>query len=510
MDAVKIILAFIPLAWLLYSLGKIRMPAYKAGIIALLLTYVIAFWGFEMKTVPILQASLEGVMLALFPILWVIVSALFVYNVTVETGSMEQIKHMLSGISPDRRIQSLILAFAFGGFLEAVAGFGTAVAIPAGILAAMGFNPLLAATLCLIANTIPVAFGVLGIPIITLSQVTGLPLASLALYTAVQLIPFIVLLPFVLVFAVTGSFKNIKGVAGVSVASGAAFALGQTFTTIYMGPELAAVVGSLASLAVIVAWAKLLPVRKIWLFDGEKADFDRVNTKIDMPAAIRAWSPYLFILGIIIVMRFIPALNDYPFTLKKQFYFGPDGKPLSFQLATGAGTVLFISAVLGGLVQGASIIKISAMLMHTLKQLYKTIVTVLSIVILAKVMGYSGMTGSIASTLAAVSGRLYPLVAPLIGALGTFLTGSDTSSNVLFGNLQSQTAAQLGMSREWIAAANASGATAGKMISPQSISIATAATGLSGNEGRILSSTLKYCIIYVALMGILTLAFAFR
>lgn len=505
-EPLKIFLAFLPLLWLLFSLGKLKMPAYRAGLITLFLTLIIAPTVFRMQPLPLFQASLEGIMLALFPILWVIVTALFLYNVTVANGSMAQIKEMLAGLSPDRRVQSLLLAFSFGGFLEAVAGFGTAVAIPVGILSAIGFNPLSAATICLIANTIPVAFGVLGIPIITLAQVTGLSLNTLSVYTAVQLIPFIILLPFVLIFTVTGSVKNIKGVAALSLSAGTVFAAGQTLTAMYIGAELAAVVGGLASLVLIVVWVKFFPIQNIWLFNGESVMPGDQGPRITPLKAILAWSPYLLVLFLILATRFLPFLdflNQYPFLLKKQFYAGPGGKPLVFQLATGSGSVLLVAAVLGGLLQKSSLKMLVIVFARTVKQLGKTIITVLSIVILAKVMGYSGMINTVAFTLAAVSGSFYPVLAPLIGALGTFLTGSDTSSNVLFGNLQKQTAIQLNLNQEWITAANASGATAGKMISPQSISIATAATGLSGNEGKILNSTIKYCLVYVLIMGIL-------
>lgn len=506
----RIIMAFVPILWLLFSLGKLKMPAFRASLIALTITASIALAVFAMPAISVVEASVEGFMLALFPILWVIVSALFVYNITVETGSMDKIKKMLAGISPDRRIQGLILAFGFGGFLEAVAGFGTAVAIPAGILSAMGFHPLMAATVCLIANTIPVAFGVLGVPVVTLAQVTFLSLDKLSLYTALQLIPFVVFLPLVIVFVITGSFKNIKGIAGVSIASGVAFAAGQTGMAVFVGPELAAVVGSIASLAVIILWLKMMPAKNIWLFKGEEVSRTYANDAVNLQDAIRAWSPYMLILLIILATRFIPFLdflNQYPFVLKQQFYYGQGGKAMVFQLATSGGTILFISAVLGGLINRASLKHISRILVKTLKQVNRTIITVLSIVALAKVMGYSGMVTLIAGTFASVSGKLFPVISPFIGALGTFLTGSDTSSNVLFGGLQKQTALQLGMNEEWLTAANASGATAGKMISPQSISIATAATGLSGKEGNILGTTMKYCLIYVLLMGILVFVF---
>jgi lactate permease len=424
---------------------------------------------------------------------------------------METIKRTLSGISPDRRVQALILAFGFGGFLEAVAGFGTAVAIPAGIMAAMGFHPLLSATACLIANTIPVAFGVLGNPVITLAQVTDLNLSRLSLYTALQLIPFIVLLPPVLVAFVTGGIKGIRGVGLLSVTAGAAFAAGQTLAAAFIGPELAAVVGSLLSLAVIVLWTKVRPVKRPWLFPGEAAAAAGA-AGVTTSEFLRAWSPYLIILGVILAVKYLPFLaflKNPPFTLSAQFYFGPGGKHQTFALASSGGTALFVAAVASGLIQGATPMQILKVLGKTIKQLWKTAVTILCVVMLAKLMGYSGMVGAIASAIAALAGPVYPLIAPVLGALGTFLTGSDTSSNVLFGELQKNTAASLGMNAEWLAAANASGATAGKMISPQSISIATSATGLQGSEGKILGKTLKYCVMYAALIGVVVWAVGF-
>lgn len=508
---ISFILALIPIIWLLVSLGKLKMPAYLASIIALIATVLISGVYYAMPALKIIQASLEGIMLAIFPILWVILAALFVYNTTLATGSMEKIGAMLSSLSPDRRIQGLILAFAFGGFLEAVAGFGTAVAIPAAILVSMGFSPILAASVCLVANTVPVAFGVLGVPIITLAQITSLPLDRLALYTAVQLVPFAILLPLVLVFMITGSMKKLKEVLGISIIAGIVFSLSQTLTAYYAGPELAAVVGSLSSLLAIVIYNRLFPVRNVWRFAEEKTEKVLQGAGMDTRNAIKAWSPYILILVLVFAVKFIPALsflNKHPFVVSKQFYFGAGGKPMSFQLLTSAGTLLFISAVLGGFIQGATVKLLAKTLLKTVKQIKKTSVTVISIVALAKVMGYNGMVEAIANTLAAASGRFYPLIAPLLGAVGTFITGSDTSSNVLFGNLQKQTALRLGMNPEWLAASNASGATLGKMISPQSIAIASSATDLTNQEGKILGTTMRYCLIYVAVMGLLIFAFS--
>jgi L-lactate transport len=505
-----IIAAFIPLVWLFVSLWKLKMPAHKAGMAAFILTLGLAFVLFNAKPKMVAQATLEGIMLSLFPIIWVIFSALFVYNITVKSGSMNLIKGILSGISPDRRIQALILAFSFGGFLEAVAGFGTAVAIPAGILVAMGFEPILAASVCLIANTIPVAFGVIGVPIITLAQVTGLPLDRLSLFTSLQLIPFIILLPLVIVHLVTGGISNIKGVLGVSILSASAFALAQTLMALYIGPETAAVAGSLLSLAVTIVWIRIFPVKKIWLFKNDKTTVNDHHSDFGVRKALIALSPYIIMLVCIILTRFVPAfrfLKEYPFTLHKQFYYGPGGKAMTFDLFTSAGTLFFIAAIIGGFLQKLCIKDMASMLGKTLKQIWKTAMTVVSVVALAKLMGYTGMVDNISKTIALASGSFYPLLAPALGALGTFLTGSDTSSNVLFGNLQKQTATRLGMNTDWLVSSNASGATAGKMISPQSISIATSATGLSGREGTLLGITMKYCILYTIFLGLLVFVF---
>jgi len=515
--AIHDIFAFIPILWLLLSLGFFKLSSHIATLTGLLLTCVLAFFTFRMPAAQLGGAVAEGVVFALFPIIWVIISALFVYNVTRKSQSMDTIKEMLTSISPDRRIQGLLLAFAFGGFLESVAGFGTAVAIPAAMMIAIGFEPFQAAVLCLIANTVPVAFGVLGVPIETLSRVSGLSLNTLGLFTSLQLFPFAVILPFILIYVITGSRRGIKGIFGLTLLSGLAFAGAQTITVLLIGPELAAVTGSLSALLVIIIAARIRNRDKslqIWRFelDGpflESEGLSEEKGRHRTSKMIKAWMPYILILVLIALTRLVPAaqlLQEAPFVFGKQFYFGEGGKPLVIPLLTSGGSILFLSAIFGGLIQGLSGRDLLTVLCSTLHQTRKTIVTVLSIVALAKVMTYSGMISVIAVLIASGSGIMYPLIAPFIGMLGTFITGSDTSSNVLFGNLQKQTALELKLDPEWITAANASGATAGKMISPQSVSIAASVTGLTDMESRMLRFTLKYCVVYVFLMGVVVMA----
>lgn len=506
------VVAFIPLLWLLGSLGWLKIKAYRAALISAVLAFLLAVTVWSMPLEFAFQAALEGAATGLWPIMWVIIAAIYTYNVTAETGSMNIISKTLAKISPDRRIQALILAFSFGGFLEAAAGFGTAVAIPASLLAGIGFDPLFAAVICLIANTVPVAFGAIGIPIITLAQVTGISQKILTAYTAYQLVPFIIILPFVLVIVLTKSLKYLKEVIGVCFISGISFAVFQTLVAVFIGPEIAAIVGSLASLLAIVVYVKIKPIKNIWIFPGEKVNNEVASTKLTDENEVKisgkkqliAWTPYIVLLILIMSVNFVPQFKFLGnISSKVQLYFGPGGKPLVFQWINTPGSIMFISAIIGGLVQGSSIKSLAVVFIKTIKQLLPTIVFVSSIVAMAKIMGYSGMVSVIAITLANAAGKVYPFISPLIGALGAFITGSDTSSNILFGALQKQTALQIHANAAWIAAANAVGASAGKMISPQSIAVAATATGLAGKEGKILKSTLPYCLGYVILLGVL-------
>lgn len=500
-------LAFLPLLLLLLGLGWLKLPSYKVCFASLVFTIVIGVTAWKMPGIFIWQSILEGLLTGFWPILWVIIAAMYTYNVTVDTGGMNTIKSTLAKISPDRRIQALILAFSFGGFLEAAAGFGTAVAIPASLLAGIGFDPIFAAIICLVANTIPVAFGGVGIPVITLAQVAELDVLPLTAAIAYQLIIFIIVLPFVLVLLLTRSFKSLEEVWGVCLVSGVSFAAFQTITAVYIGPEIAAIVGSLASLLGTVIYVKLFPPQNIWLFSGESSTGDLVVSLEDdkHTGMLAAWMPYIVLFILIMSINLIPSLKFLgrtPFAFSTQIYSGPGGKPVTFQWLTTPGTIMLISAIVGGFVQGGNLKRLFSVFLKTLKQLLPTMGTVLSIVSMAKIMGYSGMISAIAVSLASITGPVYPFISPLIGALGTFVTGSDTSANILFGGLQKQVALEIGKDPIWIAAANAAGATAGKMISPQSIAVAASATGLGKSEGKILNATLPYCIIYAILLGL--------
>ncbi|RPJ08486.1 MAG: L-lactate permease, partial [Spirochaetaceae bacterium] len=415
-----------------------------------------------------------------------------------------------SHVSPDGWVQRLLIALAFGGVLESDTGFGTSEAIPAGILISMGYKPLRAAILCLVANTVPVAFGLLGTPVITLARLTGLSVGSLSVLTALQLSPIIVFLPLVLVVVITGKMKGLRGVALLSLGSGIMFSLGQTLTAWFLGPELPAVIGSIAAGGFIIMWSRLFPVKTPWPADPVDTP---VVDPVDSPRAgvrrtITAIMPYVLILLFTILLR-IPANVDFfssPFfTPKVTIYGGQNAASVQIPWASGAGTVLIITGIISGFAQGLSIRRLLRTLAVTFRKIGLTAVTVLSIVALARVMTYSGMVYSLAVA-AGTLGIWFPLLSPFIGMIGTFLTGSDTSSNILFGSLQKESAIAAGVEPEWLAAANTSGATAGKMISPQSLSIAAASTGLAGREKELFRGTVWFCVAYVAVMAIIVFA----
>ncbi len=530
-------IALIPIAGLILALGVFKAPAHWATPLVLGLTALLAVlvWAFPL---PLLgTAVLEGAAFALWPIMLVILAALFTYNLAEKSGSLNTIKRMLTGITEDKRIQVLILAWGFGGFLESVAGYGTAVAIPASILAALGFNPLFAAALSLIANTVPTAFGAVGIPVSTLATITELPVAPLSLAVGLQLTPFILLIPFVLVILTGGGFKAMKGMFWITLASGLAFAIPQLAAAAFLGAELPAILGSLTSMTVTIFIAKAMGRKKGAATGGglsqtvagtdpalspvevgsvpglspvqpgsvpAPSPIDLKSVPVSFKEGFLAWLPYILVFVFVLMASpLIPPIKDFLSHFKSlvPIYMGDGAKPLEFKWIATPGVLIILATFLGGLIQGVKPVVILSVLGKTAGQLVKSTITVISILALAKVMGYSGMIANLAAVFVAITGPLFPLFSPLIGALGTFVTGSDTSSNILFGKLQTTVAEGIHQSPTWLAAANTAGATAGKMISPQSIAVATAAIGQTGQEGNILLRTLPYCLAYVLLVG---------
>ena len=435
------------------------MPAHKTCSFTVILTLAIAIICWRMKFIDGITATVEGMAIALWPILLVIVAALFTYNLAVETKTMDVIKKMLSSITTDKRIQVLILAWGFGGFLEAVAGYGTAVAIPASILASLGFNPLFAAVICLLANTVPTAFGALGIPVTTLATVTGLEVVHLSYVTSIQLAGFIVLIPFLLVILTEKSIKALKGVIGITLVSGITFAVPQIFIAKYLGADLPALVASICSMACTILMAKAMNKEKV----------ETKEDKIGLKEGVLAWLPYILLCGLILIASpLVPSINSLLAKASSNIhiYTGDATSTTAFSWINTPGMMILIATFIAGLIQKLKFTYMLDVLKRTIIQLKTSFITIMSIVAISKIMSHSGMTSSISFGLCAITGSFYPLIAPLLGAIGTFVTGSDTSANILFGALQTEAAKSLSIDPYWIAAANTAGATAGEIIFP--------------------------------------------
>ncbi|MBQ7422004.1 MAG: L-lactate permease [Prevotella sp.] len=509
----SIFVSIIPILILFVLMLGFKMAGHKSALFSLIVTVLLAMLcvpslGFAPGNFSIAGvgwAFAEGVLKAVFPILIIILMAIFSYNVLVESKEIEVIKSQFVSFSDDRGVMVLMLVWGFGGLLEGMAGFGTAVAIPAAILISLGYKPLFSALVALIANTVPTGFGAVGVPIITLCNevapngvATSDTICEISSYAVLQLAPLSFILPFIILMLTDHSrgawFKNILlslWVGGVSV-------LTQYFVAKYLGAETPAIIGSVAAIIAILLYARLMTPKKK---TGNEGHYTLKQT-------LRAWSVYLLILVLVLLSG--PLFPDVNHFLKSHLVsrialpIYAEGTYFSFGWISNAGLMLFLGTVIGGLIQGVSLKRLMVVLASTIANLRKTVLTIISLISIASIMNYSGMIMVIASALAEATGDFYPLFAPLIGAVGTFVTGSDTSANILFAKLQANVAAQLNYSDpNWLVAANTTGATGGKMISPQSIAIATAACDMQGQDGEILRSALPYALMYIIIGGLM-------
>jgi lactate permease len=507
----SVIVAIVPILLLFVLMLGFKMAGHKSALVSLVVTILLALLvapqlGFTPEgftSAGVGWAVVEGVLKAVFPILIIILMAIFSYNVLVESGDIEVIKRQFSSFSDDRGVTVLMLVWGFGGLLEGMAGFGTAVAIPAAILISLGYKPLFSALVALIANTVPTGFGAVGVPIITLCNevapggaATSEAICEISAYAVLQLSPLFFILPLIILMLTDHRrqawLKNVVlslWVGGVSVVT-------QYVVARYLGAETPAIIGSVAAIVAIIIYVKV----EKRLRRGEKVE--KVEKRL-----LRAWSIYLLILVFVLLSGpLFPGINHFLKThlvsrIALPIY--PEGTYFSFGWISNAGLMLFLGTMIGGLIQGLSLKRLMVVLARTVVGLRKTVVTIVSLIALASVMNYSGMIMVIASALAAATGTFYPLFAPLIGAVGTFVTGSDTSANILFAKLQANVASQLNYADpNWLVAANTTGATGGKMISPQSIAIATAACDMQGKDGDILRSALPYAVLYIIIGGL--------
>jgi lactate permease len=619
------LVAAIPLIIIFVCLAVLKMKAHKAGPLAVAsaIGIAIAVWGMPAKLAGL--AFFQGAAFGLFPVFYIVITTLFLYNITVKGGQFEIIRASLAGVTGDRRIQALLIAFCFGAFIEGAAGFGTPVAIAGATLVGLGFRPLYAAGVCLIANTAPVAFGAIGIPVVALAGVMGYGddgMMKLSTMVGRQL-PFIsVIIPFYVILIMVGWKKTIEILPAIIVC-GVTFAVGQWGTASYLGPYLPDIISSLAAMLALVVLLQVWQPKETYVFDHESHSGDKLQHHYTMGEVFRAWSPYLA-LTIMVLLWGIPSikgqldkskvvvtvagldnmivkkvskpedglkkisavtseadkllavlplsepklagaiamLNELK-VLEEKFVpvelglvgkgailtdernagfttiaaksatlqklvkddleknklvakdqFKPLTKALADQLPiklpakynfnfmSAAGTAILIAAFLSALLCGVSMgdtVKIAG---KTLVDMRFPALTVASVLGLAYVMNTSGMTNCLGLVFTK-TGHWFPFIAPFLGWLGVFLTGSDTSSNVLFGGLQKATAEQLGLNPILTGAANTSGGVMGKMISPQSLAVATAACGMVGEEGTLFRFTLKHSIFLTFLVGII-------
>ena len=618
------LMAAVPLAVIFVCLAVFKMKAHKAGPLAVAFAIAIAVLGWHMPAQLAGLATLHGAAFGLFPVFYIVVTTILLYNITVKGGQFEIIRASLAGLTGDRRLQALLIAFCFGAFIEGAAGFGTPVAIAGATLVGLGFRPFYAASVCLIANTAPVAFGAIGIPVVALAGVMGYDDAGLMkLSTMVgRQLPFVsVFIPFYVIMIMVGWKKTIEVLPAIIVC-GVTFALAQWGCASFIGPYLPDIIASLATLAALVILLKFWQPKTVWTFDHEPESKGKESHDYTGGQVFRAWAPYL-VLTVMVLIWGIPslkteldkskltipvtgldgaiaksvskpedgikkvatvkgeigkqaaqlspadpkqaalalayndllALEDKLLAVEQTL---PTGAPVLttervaafdaidkkekelqklekelvtaksvekdrfkvidkavgsqlpvkipakfvFNFMSAAGTAILIAAILSALICGVGIGDFFQVLGKTLYDMRFPAITVASVVGLAFVMNTSGMTTSMGMAFTK-TGALFPFLSPFLGMLGVFLTGSDTSSNVLFGGLQKVTAEQLGMNPLLTCAANTSGGVMGKMISPQSIAVACAATGLVGEEGNLFRFTLKHALFLTTVMGVI-------
>ena len=497
-----LILAIVPVLLLIVLMAFFKMPGDRSSVISLIVTMLIALFGFHFAIDDLACSFLYGALKAVSPILIIIVMAIFSYNVLLKTRKMEIIKQQFTSISTDKSIQVLLLTWGFGGLLEAMAGFGTAVAIPAAILISLGFKPVFSAVVSLIANSVATAFGAIGTPVLVLAKETSLDVQNLSTNVVLQLSVLMFLIPLVLLFLTDPKLKSLPKNLFLALLVGGVSLTSQYMAARYMGTESPAIIGSILSIIVIVIYGKLTAPKE------ERARKNPLRTK----DILNAWSIYLLILLLIILTS--PLFPGLRHTLENNWVtrislpVGDSTLNYTISWLTHAGVLLFIGTFIGGLIQGAGVKEMFTVLWHTVKQLKKTFITVICLVGLSTIMDTAGMIAVIATALATATGSLYPLFAPVIGCLGTFITGSDTSSNILFGKLQASVAGHINVSPDWLSAANTVGATGGKIISPQSIAIATSASNQQGKEGEILKAAIPYALAYVVITGVIVFIFS--
>ncbi|MDY8165117.1 L-lactate permease [Bacillus thuringiensis] len=523
--------ALIPIIFFFLALAVFRMKGYVAGFITVVLTVLVALFAYKMPFTMAMAATGYGFLYGLWPIAWIIIMSVFLYKISVKTGQFDVIRASVLSITNDHRLLVILIGFSFGAFLEGAAGFGAPVAITAALLAGLGLNPLYAAGLCLIANTAPVAFGAMGIPITVAGQVTGIDPHKIGQMAGHQL-PFLSLfVPFFIVFLMDG-FKGVRQTWPALLVAGSSFAITQFITATFLGPELPDITSALVSLVSLALFLKVWQPKEIYQSGQANNEVAAAATttaasmpKLTFGKVVKAWSPFIVLTVMVVIwsQNFFKALFAPGGALASLvFKFEIPGlhnlvmkaepivnKPtpyeaiLKFDVLSATGTAILIACIISMFILKMNVKDAVVTFKETLSELKMPILSIGFVLGFAFIANYSGLSSTLALALAGTGG-LFPFFSPFLGWIGVFLTGSDTSANALFSNLQAITAQQVGVSEVLLVAANTTGGVTGKMISPQSIAIACAAVGLAGKESDLFRFTVKHSLFFVIIVGIMT------
>ena len=534
---VSAVVAALPIVVLFFMLGVKRKPAWMAAVAALASALLVALVVYRMPIDLALISTIYGAAYGIFPIAWIVFSSIMLYRLAVDTGKFEIIKDSVGGLTDDRRLQAMFIAFSFGAFIEGAAGFGAPVAVSGAMLAGLGFSPFYAAGICLLANTAPVAFGSLGIPVTTLAAVTGLPVLPLSAMVGRLCAMISVFIPGYLMLVMAGPRRALEVLPAI-LACGISFAAVQFYVSNYIGPELTDIMSSLTCIIVMVAVLKLWKPKTILRLEGDTPATVAV-TRHSPGELFMAWVPYLLLVVFVLAWgepqikaaidrwthsllpSFLPvsqALNGLnvpglhnlitripPVTPRPQ----PYAAVFAFNWLSASGTACFLAILATAVVLRVKPSRLVNLYGVTFTQMSMAMLTIASMLGLAYLMNYSGMTSTLGLALAG-TGSAFPFFSATVGWLGVFLTGSDTSANALFGNLQVVTANALGLNPILTASVNSAAGVMGKMISVQSIAVAVAATGMTAaDESRLFRFTIKHSVFLMVIMGLVSLLYAY-
>ncbi|MDH5858969.1 L-lactate permease [Lampropedia aestuarii] len=530
---VSALVALIPIIFFFLALTKLRLKGYVAGTITVALAMAVALLFYKMPVANALASVLYGFFYGLWPIAWIIVAAVFLYKISVKTGQFDIIRSSILSITPDQRLQLILVGFCFGAFLEGAAGFGAPVAITAALLVGLGFKPLYAAGLCLIGNTAPVAFGAMGIPIIVAGQVSGVDAMEISQMAGRQL-PFMTVLVLFWLMAIMDGWRGVKETWPAVLVGGGTFAVVQFLTANYIGPELPDITSAIVSLVVLTLFLKVWQPKRIFRFETEggpaavaaaQAQANAKPVQLTFGKVLKAWSPFIILTVMVTIWSLKPfkalfaangALASWVINIPVPFLHNlvqkmppvvdaatPYGAVYSFNWFSATGTAIVIAALITIVFLGLKPAKAVETAGETLKELAVPIYSIGMVLAFAFIANYSGLSTTLALALAHTGGA-FTFFSPFLGWIGVFLTGSDTSANALFGALQATTAQQLNLPEVLMVTANTTGGVTAKMISPQSIAIACAAVGLAGKESDLFRFTVKHSLAFAAIVGIIT------